>query len=124
MAQGKAAQYNQKLITLIKCMNMYRKLFFSFVTTIILSFSFQGTAYSNPTPWAKVESTLAELLNSGWSLMNVSSHRAAYRNSLSPGGFDETTLIFSLTRNGKYIICYMDNPKPPTANTAGCRKIN
>jgi hypothetical protein len=103
---------------------MYKKLFFSYITTIILSFSFQSTAYSNPTPWERVESTLAELLNSGWNLMDVSSHRAAYQNSFSPGGFDETTLVFSLNKNGKYIICYMDNPKPPTANTAGCRKIN
>ncbi len=112
------------MLTKYRHKRMYKGLFLSCIITTVLGFSFQGVAYSKPTPWGRVESTLAELLNSGWNLMNVSSHRAAYQNSFSPGGFDETTLIFSLTKNGKYIICYMDNPKPPTAKVSGCRKIN
>jgi hypothetical protein len=103
---------------------MCKKLFFSCTTTFILSFAFQGVAYSNPTQWERVDTTLSGLLNSGWQLLGISSNRAAYQSSFSPNGFDETSFIFSLTKNGKHIICYLDNPKPPIAQIAGCRKIN
>jgi hypothetical protein len=92
--------------------------------TLILSFSFQHSAYSIPTKWEKVETSLSDLLNSGWLLTGISSNRVAYRNSIGPGGLDEETYVFSLTKEGKYIICSMDNPNPPIAKVAGCRRIN
>jgi hypothetical protein len=99
---------------------------FPFCCLIVFSFSlfFQNTAYSIPTQWEKVEVSLGELLSNGWQLLGTSSNRVAYQNSFSPGGFDETTFVYSLTKNGKYITCYLSNPKPPIAQTAGCRKIN
>jgi hypothetical protein len=90
---------------------------------IALSMSFHGKAHSVPTKWERVETSLSELLNSGWQLAGVASNRAAYKNSISPGGLDETEYIFSITKNGKYMICVMSNPTPPVA-PAGCRRIN
>jgi hypothetical protein len=90
---------------------------------ITLNLIFQNIAYSVPSKWEKVETSLSDLLNSGWQLIGIASNRAAYQNSFSPGGFDEETYSFSLTKNGKYIICLTANPSYPVANI-GCRKIN
>jgi hypothetical protein len=103
---------------------MYRKVPFCCAVIFAFSLFFQNAAYSIPTQWEKVEVSLGELLSSGWQLLGTSSNRVAYQNSFSPGGFDETTFVYSLTKNGKYITCYLSNPKPPIAQTAGCRKIN
>jgi hypothetical protein len=90
---------------------------------IALSIFLQEKAYSVPTKWERVETSLSQLLDSGWQLTGIASNRAAYRNSISPGGLDETEYIFSITKNGKYMICVMSNPTPPIA-PAGCRRIN
>jgi hypothetical protein len=102
---------------------MYKKITNTAVFTLALNLIFQGAAHSVPTKWEVVSASLSDLLNSGWQLTGISSNRAAYRNSISPGGFDEETYMFSLTKNGKYIICLMPNPVDPVAN-AGCRRIN
>jgi hypothetical protein len=103
---------------------MLKKIFICCILSLVLSLSFQYSAHSIPTKWEKVETSLSDLLNSGWILTGISSTRVAYRNSISPGGLDEETYIFSLSKDGKYIVCSMDNPNPPIAKIAGCRKIN
>jgi hypothetical protein len=103
---------------------MFNKISIGCALAVILSFSFQSSAHSIPTKWEKVEASLSDLLNSGWLLTGISSNRVAYRNSIGPGGLDEETYVFSLTKDGKYIICSMDNPNPPIAKVAGCRRIN
>ncbi len=92
-------------------------------TIVTLNLISQSAVYSVPSKWEKVETSLSDLLNSGWQLIGIASNRAAYRNSVSPGGFDEETHSFSLTKNGKYIICLTANPSHPIANI-GCRRIN
>ncbi len=89
----------------------------------ISSFLFQGAAHSLPTKWEVVDINLSSLLDSGWKLIGNSSHRVAYSNTFSPGGYDEKTYVFSLTKNGKYIICVMPDPVDPVAQ-AGCRRLN
>jgi hypothetical protein len=93
------------------------------ITTIILSLAFQNMAYSVPTRWEIIDSSLSELLGSGWQLLGITSNRVAYRNATSPGGLDEETFIFSLTKNGQYVVCSVDNPNPPIAKVARCRRI-
>jgi hypothetical protein len=105
----------------IRCISNKTAICFSLF--IILSIYFQEKAFSVPTKWERVETSLSDLLNSGWQLAGVASNRAAYKNSISPGGLDETEYIFSITKNGKYMICVMSNPTPPIA-PAGCRRIN
>jgi hypothetical protein len=95
------------------------------VLTVMFSILlFQSAAYSIPTKWEKVDSSLSDLLNSGWLLQGTDYHRVAYQNSISPGGLDEENYTFSLSKNGKYIICSVGNPRTPIAQTAGCRRIN
>ena len=69
---------------------------FTVVFSILL---FQGAAFSIPTKWEKVDSSLSDLLNSGWLLQGTDYHRVAYQNSISPGGLDEEKLhIFSFKK--------------------------
>jgi hypothetical protein len=85
---------------------------------------FPNLANSLPTKWEVVDSSLSQLLDSGWQLFSHGSNRAAFRNAISPGGFDEETFTFILTKNGKYIMCRVTNPQAPVANLSGCRKLN
>jgi hypothetical protein len=79
-------------------------------------------ANSLPTKWEVVDSSLSQLLDSGWQLFSHGSNRAAFR--ISPGGLDEETFTFILTKNSKYIMCRVTNPQAPIANLSGCRKLN
>jgi hypothetical protein len=92
----------------------------AFAITLIL----QNRAYSIPTKWERIDVSFSELLDSGWQLIGTSTNRVAYRNSIGPGGLDEETYAFSLTKNGKYILCEMSNPSHPIAKNAGCRRLN
>jgi hypothetical protein len=93
-------------------------------TVIISNFIFQSAAYSIPTKWEIVNASLSDLIHSGWQLQGVSYNRVASQNSFSPGGTSIETYVFSLTKNGQYIVCTMDNPVVPVATSAGCRKIS
>jgi hypothetical protein len=93
-------------------------------TAALLSFLTQSAAHSIPTKWEIVDASMSDLLNSGWQLLGVSYNRVAVRNSISPGGLDAETYVFSLTKNGKYIVCTTDNPNAPVAKSTGCRKIS
>jgi hypothetical protein len=96
--------------------------FISVIMATILTF--QNAAYCVPTKWGKVDSSLSDLLNSGWLLQGTDYSHVAYQNSISPGGLDEENYTFSLSKSGKYIICSVGNPRIPIAQTAGCRRIN
>jgi hypothetical protein len=98
-----------------------------FIGLTIVAFSlmmaFQKPVYSIPTSWEDAKVSLSELLNSGWQMTAHGTNRIA-ANSSSGNGFDVRTYSFVLTRNGKYIICLLENPSPPTANAASCRRLN
>jgi hypothetical protein len=104
-----------------------RSKFIRFVGFAILVFSlmatFQKPVYSIPTSWEDAKISLSELLNNGWQMTAHGTNRIA-ANSNSGNGFDVRTYSFVLTRNGKYIICLLENPSPPIANAASCRKLN
>lgn len=79
---------------------------------------------SNRTMWKPVDSSLSDLLNSGWKLINQSSNRVA----TSPGAsgykpYDEENFTYTLYKNGKYITCFIGNPNPDNAYSR-CRLIN
>jgi hypothetical protein len=93
------------------------------ILTIMMLITFQDTAYAIPTKWEAVQLSMSELINSGWRISAHGTNRVA-ANSNAGNGFDESQFSFLLTKNGDYIICIADNPKPPVANNAGCRKLN
>jgi hypothetical protein len=97
----------------------------SFCAFFVLSiFIFQSPAYPVPTRWEKVDFSLEQLLNSGWKMSEHSTNRAATAASPGVSATDVETFSFLLSKNGKYTICFMENPSPPVANAASCRKLN
>jgi hypothetical protein len=97
---------------------------FSFISIVVLLLSIpQEYAYSVPTKWEKIELSMSELLDKGWQMTAHGTNRVA-ANSNSGVGFDIETFTFMLTKNGKHIICIIQDPRPPIANGAGCRKLN
>jgi hypothetical protein len=85
--------------------------------------TFNLPAYSIPTKWEDAKISMTDLLNSGWRLTAHGTNRVA-ANSNAGNGFDQEVLTFVLSKNDKYIVCFLENPKPPIANRAGCRKLN
>jgi hypothetical protein len=75
-------------------------------------------------PWTVVDSNLSELLNDGWKLVGQSSHRVATVTGGGIGAIDEETFVYTLTKNGKYVTCFLQNPVPNKGAYGGCRLIN
>ncbi len=95
-------------------------LIFYFLLPTVL---FQNSAYSIPTQWEDTKISMKDLLNVGWRLTSHGTNRVA-ANSSSGNSFDVETFSFILTKGEKYIICFVENPRPPLANAASCRKLN
>jgi hypothetical protein len=99
-----------------------------FTVVNISNIGSQNVMAQNPTtklsPWKVVDSSLADLLNSGWHLVGQSSHRAATSTTGGVGAIDDTTYVYTLTKNGKYVTCLLTNPKADIGVYSGCRLIN
>jgi hypothetical protein len=68
---------------------------------------------------------MADLLNSGWQITGHGVGRVASNgNATGASGFDTSALTFILNKGGKYILCVVEDPRPPVANSASCRKLN
>jgi hypothetical protein len=93
------------------------------VLATIMLIMFQGAAHAVPTKWEAIQLSMSELINSGWQISAHGTNRVA-ANSSTTNSFDESQFSFLLTKNGNYILCIADNPKPPIAKNAGCRKLN
>jgi hypothetical protein len=83
------------------------------------------TQLSYKTIWKPVNSSMSDLLNSGWKMISQGSDRAA--TSSIPGssipGFDEQTFTYSLYKDGKYITCIIVDPRPDKTSSR-CRMVN
>jgi hypothetical protein len=93
------------------------------VFPLVSLLAFKLPAYSIPTKWEDAKISMTDLLNSGWRLTAHGTNRVA-ANSSAGNSFDQESLTFVLSKNEKYIVCFLENPKPPVANIAGCRKLN
>jgi hypothetical protein len=108
--------------------------FFVFIATVFIVINIPGIGSQSvmaqsPTtkynPWKVVDSSLADLLNSGWRLVGQSSHRTATSTTAGGvGAIDDTTYVYTLTKNGKYVTCLLTNPKADIGVYSGCRLIN
>jgi hypothetical protein len=76
------------------------------------------------TVWKIIDSSLADLLNDGWKLVNQSSDRAAIATGGGIGAFDEQTFTFVLSKNGKYVMCAITNPSVRDGVYSRCRSLN
>jgi hypothetical protein len=93
------------------------------VFPLVSLLTFNLPAYSIPTKWEDAKISMTDLLNSGWRLTAHGTNRVA-ANSNAGNSFDQESLTFVLSKNDKYIVCFLENPKPPVASIAGCRKLN
>jgi hypothetical protein len=93
--------------------------FFAIMSLLLI----QNKAYSIPTKWEDAKMSLSELLDADWQISAHGATRVA-ANSNAGNGFDVITNSFLLTKNKKYIICFVQNPSPPIANIASCRRLN
>jgi hypothetical protein len=93
------------------------------ILVITMATMFQETAYAVPTKWEAIQLSMSELIKNGWQITAHSISRVA-ANSSTTNSFDERQFSFVLTKNGNYIICIADNPKPPVANNTDCRKLS
>jgi hypothetical protein len=91
---------------------------------IISILTFQGVAYSEPTKWEDAETSLSQLLNSGWKVSAHSSSHAVTASAPGVTSFDAITFTYLLVKNDKYITCLIVNPRPPVARSASCRRLN
>jgi hypothetical protein len=95
----------------------------SFATSaLLLIVGFPKLVNSAPTTWDNVESSMTQLLNSGWQIIAQAVHRTTV---VAPGNYLDTTIFtYTLSKGGKYITCIVQDPKPPIANKSGCRRLN
>jgi hypothetical protein len=93
------------------------------ILIVMMFTALQDVAYAIPTKWESIQLSMSDLINGGWQISAHGTNRVA-ANSSTTNSFDESQFSFLLTKNGNYIICIADNPKPPIAKNAGCRKLN
>jgi hypothetical protein len=92
------------------------------ILPILFILFFSQSANSVPTTWDKVDLSMAQLLNSGWQIVAQSAYRSVF---VAPNNYlDSRGFTYTLFKGGKYITCIIEDPKPPIANTAACRKLN
>ncbi len=94
------------------------------VTTLLLPLMSKRTAHAVPTEWGKVEMSMTQLLNNGWQISGHSSSRAAVGNAGAANNYDSSNFTYLLTKNGRYITCIVQDPRPPIANNVACRSLN
>jgi hypothetical protein len=93
------------------------------ITTLLIAV-IQEASQAVPTDWGIVNMSMTQLLNSGWQITAISSNRAAVGNAGSANNYDDSNLIYLLTKNGRYITCILENPRSPVAKVAACRSLN
>jgi hypothetical protein len=101
----------------------FSKASFSVLFAALLLLLVQSKAYSIPTKWEDARMSLSELLDNDWQIAAHGATRVA-ANSNSGNGFDIVTNSFLLMKGKKHIICFVQNPSPPIANVASCRRLN
>jgi hypothetical protein len=95
----------------------------SSVVFLVTTF-FAQSAYSIPTKWEDIKISMGELINSGYTITAHGSNRISPQSNVNGRSIDIQTITFLLVKDGKYVYCSLENPKPPIADIAGCRKIN
>jgi hypothetical protein len=101
---------------------MRTKIFLPLTLAFFSISTFSTVAYSIPTKWQAVDVSMSDLLNSGWQIVAQSTTRVV---GVQPGGaYNVTTFAYTLHKSGKYISCFVENPKPPIAQVSSCRQLN
>lgn len=111
-------------ITSLFLFNMKNRLIVLIPVLIVSSILFfQTSAYATQTKWERVETSMEQLLNSGWKISGHSSNRAAVGNAGAANNYDESIYTYLLTKDNHYITCAVIAPRPPSVD-ARCRSLN
>jgi hypothetical protein len=74
------------------------------------------------TKWQSVTPSLTDFLNGGWKLVGQSSHRVM---TVRPGATDDIiTYAYTLSKDGKYVTCFISNAVVNETSYSGCRALN
>jgi hypothetical protein len=93
-------------------------------TKIVNAQASDQTANFHLTLWNSVNSSLSDLLNSGWKIIAQSSHRVATVTTNGVGAIDQRSFVFTLMKGSKYINCIVTNPEVNKGGYSGCRSLN
>ena len=107
----------------MKTKDIYCTILFAFIFTSLSVWTNQKSAYSIPTKWGEAGMSMSDLIDTGWKVVGHGTNRVA-ANSSTGNSFDVRTFSFLLVKGNKYIMCAVENPLPPVANAASCRKLN
>jgi hypothetical protein len=79
-----------------------------------------------PTDWKVVNKSFTELLNDGWIIVGQNYHRITTSTQGGGIGFDESRYVYTIFKNGKYITCFLEDPRIEGKGGASsaCRLLN
>lgn len=76
------------------------------------------------TSWKVTNDSLTDLLDDGWKIISSNTYRMALATTNGVGAFDDTTFVYTLSKQSKYITCFLHDPTVREGASSGCRFIN
>jgi hypothetical protein len=76
------------------------------------------------TSWRATNDSLTDLLDDGWKIISGNAYRMALATTGGVGAFDDTTFVYTLSKQSKYITCFMKDPTVKDGASSGCRLLN
>jgi hypothetical protein len=106
-----------------------KKKLFVLVAISLISFNRQVLSEgenpnSSRTQWQVVVPSLTNFLDDGWKLVGQSSYRAATPRNGGVMEINELAFVYTLFKNGKYVTCIVNHPKPESPTYSSCRSLN
>jgi hypothetical protein len=76
------------------------------------------------TSWKVISDSFTDLLDDGWKIISSNSYRMALATTGGVGSFDDTTFVYTLGKQGKYVTCFLHDPTVKDGASSGCRLLN
>jgi hypothetical protein len=76
------------------------------------------------TSWKVTNDSLTDLLDDGWKIISSNAYRMALATTGGVGAFDDTTFVYTLGKQNKYITCFVRDPTVKDGASSGCRLLN
>jgi hypothetical protein len=119
------------LLNICSIILLFASIFFSFsanqaVAQSTAAHSNQYAQSSNfqKTSWKVINDSMTDLLDDGWKIISSNSYRMALATTGGVGAFDETSFVYTLNKQNKYVTCFLTDPKAREGASSGCRLLN
>jgi hypothetical protein len=83
-----------------------------------------GNPRASETQWQGISTSLTNLLDDGWKVVGQSSHRAVTITRGDVEAVDSTTIVYTLSKDGKYVTCLLNDPRVNSLTYSACRTLN